>query len=244
LDGNYNQKLQMERKATVSHHAAAETAPPDRIHSWHLNRGWLGIGYHYVVLKSGTVVTGRPEEATGAHAGPLWNSRSIGICFEGNFEANRSMTDRQVEAGAWLINDIFRRHKINSLKRHKDVSATNCPGKYFRWSDLKQELNRLQKGEEKEEKQKKKTLKSREEGILEKAIVINSYADFPLAEPLAAKLGAGIFLRQTAESRTVGKKIIVVGGGEGNIKGNDYVNLSGKDRFETAQKVEKYLKSI
>ena len=36
--------------------------------SWHLDRGWSDIGYHYLIDRDGTVTEGRPIEKSGAHA--------------------------------------------------------------------------------------------------------------------------------------------------------------------------------
>jgi N-acetylmuramoyl-L-alanine amidase len=76
------------------------------------------------------------------------------------------------------------------------------------------------------------------------AIVIGSFADYPTSEPLAAKLGAGIFLRTIAESRPVAKEVIVCGGGIKGIKGDKIVNLSGDDRYDTSDKIREYLNKL
>ena len=59
------------------------------IHRWHLERGWSGIGYNEVILRSGEVQHGRPPYWQGAHVqdfdgdGHGDNSDSIGICLVG-----------------------------------------------------------------------------------------------------------------------------------------------------------------
>ena len=52
------------------------------IHRWHKERGFDGIGYHYVILEDGTVENGRPEFWSGAHA--KGHNDAIGICFIGD----------------------------------------------------------------------------------------------------------------------------------------------------------------
>ena len=37
------------------------------IDRWHRQKGWNGIGYHYVVKLNGTVEKGRPDNVMGAH---------------------------------------------------------------------------------------------------------------------------------------------------------------------------------
>lgn len=55
------------------------------IHQWHLDRGWDGIGYHFVILEDGTVEAGRPEYWQGSHARGY--NETLGICLigEGSF---------------------------------------------------------------------------------------------------------------------------------------------------------------
>ena len=73
--------------------------PPDwkedirQIDRWHREeRGWAAIGYHYVIFRDGTVVTGRPLDVIGAHQ-PGWNSRSVAIALAGGKGAKREDED-------------------------------------------------------------------------------------------------------------------------------------------------------
>ena len=68
----------------IIHHAEASHCTAQDIHQWHLNNGWSGAGYHFLVRKDGTVYRLRPENKIGAHASGS-NSDSIGICFEGSY---------------------------------------------------------------------------------------------------------------------------------------------------------------
>lgn len=52
------------------------------INQWHLQRGWSGIGYHFVIRRDGTLEIGRPIEKVGAHV-KNHNSDSVGICMVG-----------------------------------------------------------------------------------------------------------------------------------------------------------------
>ena len=54
----------------------------EEIHNWHLDRGWSGCGYHYVIRRDGRLQRGRPLERKGAHSGAYGhNNYSIGITF-------------------------------------------------------------------------------------------------------------------------------------------------------------------
>ena len=52
------------------------------IREWHLARGWDDVGYHFVILKDGTIELGRPLENIGAHCKGQ-NTHSVGTCLIG-----------------------------------------------------------------------------------------------------------------------------------------------------------------
>ena len=54
----------------------------ETINDWHLERGWDGIGYHYVILEDGTVEAGRPTYWIGSHAKGY--NDAVGICLIGD----------------------------------------------------------------------------------------------------------------------------------------------------------------
>ena len=118
----------------ILHHSGS---PMDRttihgIHRWHLQRGWLGCGYHYVIHEDGSIFQGRPLDVVGAHARG-YNEHSVGICTVGNFEIEYPTLCQQESLGKlllWLINDKLRGHSL-AIKRHKDVGVTLCPGRNF-----------------------------------------------------------------------------------------------------------------
>lgn len=129
----------LRTEAIILHHAEAENATVQDIHRWHLKRGWAGIGYHYYIRKDGSVYQGRPEDTVGAHAGSQsgYNSKSIGICFEGNYMAE-SMPHAQFTAGIELISLIQKRYQgVLTILGHRDVCNTDCPGKNFPMAQLK-----------------------------------------------------------------------------------------------------------
>jgi len=96
------------------------------IHRWHVNRGFDGIGYHYVVLENGNVQHGRPEYWQGAHAAGH-NRDSLGICLIGQ---GGDATPEQLNALRGLITQA--RHKYGrhiDVIGHCDVNpAKTCPG--------------------------------------------------------------------------------------------------------------------
>lgn len=118
----------------ILHHAAAESATPLQVHSWHLANGWAGIAYHYYVRKDGSVYRGRPESWRGGHT-TNWNYCSIGICFEGNFEDDE-MSEAQRKSGHELVSDITMRYSGIVVGMHKQYQATVCPGRNFPFDEI------------------------------------------------------------------------------------------------------------
>lgn len=80
-----------------------------------------------------------------------------------------------------------------------------------------------------------------EEDMLKQAIVIGSLNDYAAAEILSVRKGIPIYPRNAIKDE-VAKELIVVGGNVKGLKAEKITNLAGKDRFETAEKVEAYLK--
>lgn len=54
IETNLKFKQMDTRKSTnriILHHAAAINCSAEDIHRWHLNNGWAGAGYHFLVRK-------------------------------------------------------------------------------------------------------------------------------------------------------------------------------------------------
>ena len=125
------------RKSTtraILHHAEAKTCSAADIHNWHKQRGWSGMGYHFLVRKDGTIERGRPEHTIGAHASGS-NSDSIGICFEGSY-MTETMPQAQINAGKELVAYLKQKYGISKVQAHREVCSTNCPGKNFPFSEI------------------------------------------------------------------------------------------------------------
>lgn len=118
----------------IIHHAEASHCTAQDIHQWHLNNGWSGAGYHFLVRKDGTVYRLRPENKIGAHASGS-NSDSIGICFEGSY-MTETMPQAQINAGKELVAYLKQKYKISKVQAHREVCSTNCPGKNFPFTEI------------------------------------------------------------------------------------------------------------
>ena len=124
----------------IIHHSASQDVPASTIHQWHLNQGWSGIGYHFVIRQNGDIERGRAENLIGAHAGEKGNPDSIGIVLTGNFETGKPTT-AQMDSLVWLLTQYLE-PKYGKLQviGHKDVMATACPGRNFPWAELRERL--------------------------------------------------------------------------------------------------------
>jgi N-acetyl-anhydromuramyl-L-alanine amidase AmpD len=107
----------------------------DRRHvTWFRGRRYT-IGYHYVILRDGTVVATRPEGCPGRHT--RYRPDTIGICFVGDFSARgdpRSVpTTAQLRAGTRLCRRLMARYGWSAARviPHSQTAPTRCPGARF-----------------------------------------------------------------------------------------------------------------
>lgn len=119
----------------VLHHAAAINCTVEDIDSWHQGNGWAGIGYHFFIDKKGNVYEGRPIGAIGAHA-QGFNYNSVGICVEGDYTKEKNMPEAQKNAVIETIAYVKKKYPDVTIKKHKDVCATSCPGKYYPFDEI------------------------------------------------------------------------------------------------------------
>ena len=121
-------------KRIILHHAEASKCTAEDIHRWHLNNGWAGAGYHFLVRKDGSIYRLRPENKVGAHAQGA-NSDSIGICFEGSY-MTETMPQAQINAGKELVAYLKKKYNISKVQAHRDVCSTSCPGPNFPFAEI------------------------------------------------------------------------------------------------------------
>lgn len=94
--------------------------------SWHKQRGWSGVGYHYFITKAGVIQPGRPLESTPAAQGGH-NAGTIAICLHG-LAADR-FTAAQFESLRALCRAIatgLGRGRV-TFHGHREVAAKACP---------------------------------------------------------------------------------------------------------------------
>ena len=117
----------------VIHHTGGTDidASAEQIDGWHKNQDWVGIGYHFVIRKDGTIERGRPEWAVGSHAyGENWHT--LGIHLSGAMDKVQP-TDAQIESCAHLVAYLCDEYEIpidrEHIVGHREVNDdTSCPG--------------------------------------------------------------------------------------------------------------------
>ena len=98
---------------------------------WHLKRGFVDIGYHYIVHQNGRVEVGRPLEQIGAHCRGH-NARSIGICYIGGVATDGrtpkdTRTAAQRAALRALVTLLHYRFPQATVHGHNEFAAKACP---------------------------------------------------------------------------------------------------------------------
>ncbi len=109
----------------VIHYAAHGNAAVKDIHRWHLENGWSGFGYHFLITKDGQIHRGRPENVIGAHA-KSYNNISFGICMQGDYEVEKGF-----KAFIRLCQYLCRKYNVSTIKDHRELKSTRCPGLNF-----------------------------------------------------------------------------------------------------------------
>ena len=100
------------------------------IRAWHMARGWLDVGYHYVIRRNGVKEQGRRIAMVGAHA-KGHNDDSIGICLVGgSSEANEpdcNFTLKQYRQLNRLRKGLEATYGPLEWIGHRDVDNRACP---------------------------------------------------------------------------------------------------------------------
>ena len=98
----------------------------------HKERGFAGIGYHYVIDLDGTVEIGRTLPKDGAHcntaglSGKSYNKHSIGIVYVGGLDRDGNPADTRTPAQKVALDDLVHKliheYPIKEVIGHRDAS--------------------------------------------------------------------------------------------------------------------------
>lgn len=113
------------------------------IDTWHRQRGWKGIGYHYYIRKDGTLEFGREETEVGAHCTDMgMNSQSIGICLEGHGNYEHWTIDQLLTLRVACIHLMDKYDiPVTNILGHRETGANkDCPGKLIDMATIRREV--------------------------------------------------------------------------------------------------------
>lgn len=100
------------------------------VDAWHRQRGFNGIGYHYLILPDGTVQKGRDLNTVGAHC-LSHNKNSIGICYVGGLDDNGKPKDTRTEAQKRalksIVNEMYILFPNATVHGHNEFANKACP---------------------------------------------------------------------------------------------------------------------
>lgn len=129
-----------KRKETkyIAVHCAATPAGMDigvkEIDRWHRTKGFLKIGYHFVIRRTGQIELGRDEDEIGAHV-QGYNAVSIGVCLVGGVDADdvskaeNNFTKEQFSTLRTLLERLQIQYPDAEVLGHRDFPdvAKACP---------------------------------------------------------------------------------------------------------------------
>lgn len=105
---------------------------PQAIERTHLNQGWAGVGYNFVIDQGGTIYEGRGWTMQGAHC-PDHNVSGIGVQIA--IGGDQEPSAKALSAARTLYDEACAKTgRTLAKKGHKDGFATACPGpKLYAW---------------------------------------------------------------------------------------------------------------
>jgi len=110
------------------HHSASIGQRAEDYARYHVqSKGWPGIGYHFVIEKTGDIIQANPLINMSYNVSGH-NTRGIGICLSGDFtkeepsKAQLKSLDRLIKQ---LRKDLPQYLAVNG---HKEYGQTSCPG--------------------------------------------------------------------------------------------------------------------
>ncbi|QNN97403.1 N-acetylmuramoyl-L-alanine amidase [Serratia phage SALSA] len=96
----------------------------------HKERGFLDVGYHFIIKRDGTIEAGRDEDVIGAHV-EGYNSTSVGVCLVGGVDdrlkPEANFTPAQMQALRSLLVTLLAKYEGSVLRAHHDVAPKACP---------------------------------------------------------------------------------------------------------------------
>lgn len=126
----YSTRIPSRVDTLILHHSGSQSWTVQDVANYHVKeKGWPGIGYHFVITQNGLIFQTNKLSSQSYHC-KNHNFRSIGICCLGNFELEE-MNEKQEHALMMLLWTIGTNFKPINILPHKDLGPTLCPGLHF-----------------------------------------------------------------------------------------------------------------
>jgi|GEM_PF-372866 len=138
---SWDAQITREWRHIVIHHSASVTGSATEFDKWHRQKGWDGLGYHFVIGNNTGSGDGQVEvgyrwnkQAAGAHAGNAeYNQHGIGICLVGDFQNGGRPSARQMASLRQLTRFLQVKTGVptSEVVGHCNVpdKKTECPGR-------------------------------------------------------------------------------------------------------------------
>ncbi|HYF49436.1 MAG TPA: N-acetylmuramoyl-L-alanine amidase [Planctomycetota bacterium] len=151
-DASWNVAITRDWRHIVIHHSASATGSAAAFDKAHKDRGWDGLGYHFVIGNGTGSGDGEVEagyrwtrQMQGAHAGNAeYNQAGIGICLVGDFQSGGHASSKQMASLRRLVRFLQARTGVptSEVIGHGNVpgKSTECPGQYLDLAAFRQSL--------------------------------------------------------------------------------------------------------
>lgn len=111
----------------VLHHSATNGGDPWAFANYHIQeRGWPGIGYHFVIQTDGKIYQTNELTTVSYHATGV-NNVSVGICLVGDYD-DTTPPPRQYSALIGLLRHLRNLIGQKPIYGHNQFSSKSCPG--------------------------------------------------------------------------------------------------------------------
>lgn len=100
------------------------------IRQWHKERGFLDVGYHFIIRRNGVIEVGRDVDQVGAHTVGQ-NETSVGICLVGgvdnSMKPQANFTPQQMATLRTLLKEMTDKYPGVAVKGHREFAPKACP---------------------------------------------------------------------------------------------------------------------
>jgi N-acetylmuramoyl-L-alanine amidase CwlA len=202
------------------------------------------VAYHANERKAGPLLSAL-KASTSYYRGGNANLLTVGI--EICLEKDGSIHPDTLERTRLVVKELQRKYSQlrdtqNRVVRHYDITGKNCPKPFVessaKWNAFLKSIDEPVKVEAKPTAPAPKE----EEEMIKKAVVINSEVDELAGKLLAEEKGCGLYTRKSLAKQTQEiNELMVVGGSADGLKAQRIIDLGGKDRWDTINKVRSYL---